>query len=71
MHQGTGFASGFSDVIVAPTVAEGFRGLIQTIGMGQVGTQSLFLSRSKMVLERWANPRLLRRSCTCEYGLQS
>jgi potassium/chloride transporter 4/5/6 len=35
-HEGTGFASGFSDVIVAPTVAEGFRGLIQTIGMGQL-----------------------------------
>jgi phosphate/sulfate permease len=27
--------------------------------------------RQKMVLERWANPKLSRRTCTCEYGLQS
>ena len=24
-----------------------------------------------MVLERWTNPKLSRRTCTCEYGLQS
>jgi hypothetical protein len=27
--------------------------------------------RQKMVLERWTNPKLSRRTCTCEYGLQS
>ena len=27
--------------------------------------------RQKMALERWTNPKLSRRTCTCEYGLQS
>jgi hypothetical protein len=26
--------------------------------------------RQKMALERWTNPKLSRRMCTCEYGLQ-
>ena len=26
--------------------------------------------RQKMALERWTNPTLSRRTCTCEYGLQ-
>jgi hypothetical protein len=27
--------------------------------------------RQKLVLERWTNPKLPRRTCTCEHGLQS
>jgi hypothetical protein len=26
--------------------------------------------RQRMALERWTNPKLSRRACTCEYGLQ-
>jgi hypothetical protein len=28
-------------------------------------------ARQKLVLERWTNPKLPRRTCSCEYGLQS
>ncbi|KAK3285069.1 Protein ccc1, partial [Cymbomonas tetramitiformis] len=34
--QGSGFISALSDVVVAPTVAQGFRTIVQTIGMGQL-----------------------------------
>ena len=36
---------------------------IVTLGFGT--------GRQKMLLERWTNPKLSRRACTCEYGLQS
>jgi hypothetical protein len=41
--------------------------------MQQLRIVALGLStgRQEMVLERWANPKLSRRTCTCEYGLQS
>jgi hypothetical protein len=35
---------------------------IVTLGFGT--------GRQKMALERWTNPTLSRRTCTCEYGLQ-
>jgi type IV pilus biogenesis protein CpaD/CtpE len=33
--------------------------------------QGLARGRQKRLLERWTNPKLSRRTCTCEYGLQS
>jgi hypothetical protein len=37
----------------------------------RIVTVRLGTGRQKMVLERWTNPTLSRRTCTCEYGLRS
>jgi hypothetical protein len=41
---------------------------MQTLRIGRVGFGT---GRQKTALERWTNPKLSRRTCTCEYGLQS
>jgi hypothetical protein len=37
----------------------------------RIAAQGFGTGRQKRVLERWTNPKLSRRACTCEYGLQS
>jgi hypothetical protein len=37
----------------------------------RIVTSRFGTGRQKMVLERWTNPKVSRRVCTCEYGLQS
>lgn len=51
--EGSGFVSGFSDVIVAPSVAEGFRNLIQTIGMGSLRPNLVIMrcERSQKIMQ--------------------
>jgi hypothetical protein len=37
----------------------------------RIGTRRVWhTARQKTALERWTNPKLSRRTCTCEYGLQ-
>jgi hypothetical protein len=44
------------------------RAAMETLRIGRLGFGT---GRQRMVLERWTNPKLSRRACTCEYGLQS
>jgi hypothetical protein len=37
----------------------------------RIVTSGFGTGRQKLVLERWTNPKLSRRTCTCEYGLPS
>jgi hypothetical protein len=36
----------------------------------RIVTQATGMARQRMVLERGTSPKLSRRTCTCEYGLQ-
>ena len=46
-------------------------GVMQTTEVRVLTLTWVWHARQKLVLERWTNPKLPRRTCSCEYGLQS